>query len=89
MTYRCPTCAVNWIPYQAIAGHCPACAGETVRTNEPPTPGAAGMWRAAKTGAASADRHARFEAYYAARETTLATLETWAALPTLDPGTGS
>jgi uncharacterized Zn finger protein (UPF0148 family) len=87
VTYYCPECVVNWWPYQAVDGCCPVCGRGTVRRQEPASDDADERFRAARTASRaaleSAERHARFEAYYAERER----LADVVPFPVVDPPT--
>lgn len=68
MSYYCSECVVNWWPYQAKGGCCPRCGGGTVRRQEPASDDADAQFALARAEAERRERHAAFEAYYAARE---------------------
>lgn len=68
MSYYCSECVVNWWPYQAKGGCCPRCGGGTVRRQEPASDDADAQFALARQEAERRERHAAFEAYYAARE---------------------
>ena len=68
MTYYCSECVVNWWPFQAKDGCCPRCGGGTVRRQEPASADADELFALARQETERRERHAAFEAYYAARD---------------------
>jgi len=71
MSYHCSECDVDWWSYQTDLGHCPVCGGGTVRRQQPASHDADTLYRIARDEAAKRDAYARFERYYAKRETFL------------------
>lgn len=65
-TFYCAECAHYMSPFQTLAGTCFQCGGGTTRSNEEPNADAAyNKYMKAKV---SADRHERFEEFYARRD---------------------
>ena len=68
MSYFCSECLVNWWPYQARGGACPAAAAECCLREEPASDDAEPLFAIACVEAAHRERCNAFEAYYAERE---------------------
>ncbi len=70
MTYFCSECVMSWFPYMTGKdGQCPGCGGGTKRqTTEPASLDAIDRYGEIVAQRRSAERHEKFEAYYAERE---------------------
>lgn len=92
MTYRCEPCDVNWWPYQAKDGKCPACWGGTKRVQEPGSMDADARYKAAQERDRDAEAreraHREFERFAAEwdRAAMVAQAEELADLPVARPG---
>ncbi len=98
MTYYCAECVVNWWPFMCTDGACPVCGRGTKRVQEPASPEAPALHKAALVERIARERsehnHRLFDEYLANRDAlrgaaqpteSIDTLEVTAELPTFDP----